>query len=186
MGGDQLGREFGRKSEARLLTWRHRYGRDFMVVFPDALRGLARDKNGGPTALRVLVWCWDRLSWEKFEFLTQDDVGVDLNMSAAAVRKGLSRLLSEGLLERQGRGARQQWRNTPDASWRGGAERYNQVLTERAQAAAAQMGEEDWSDGAQTNTGGGGAGGAARVRGGRKTGGGRGARAGGRGAGHIG
>jgi hypothetical protein len=111
---------------------RQTYGRDFMTVFPDALRGLARDRNAGPTALRVLIWAWNNLDWEKFGLITQEDVAAELCMSSAAVRKGLRRLLAEGILERQGKGARQQWRVTQEASWFGGAERYNKVLVERA------------------------------------------------------
>ena len=103
-----------------------------MVVFPDALRALGRDRNAGPTALRVLIWAWNNLGWERFELITQEDVAAEMCMSAAAVRKGLRRLLAEGVLERQGKGARQQWRITPEASWRGGVERYNQVIVERA------------------------------------------------------
>ena len=107
-----------------------------MVVFPDALRTLARDRSNGATAMRVLFWAWENLGYERHEMLRQEDVALDLNMSAAAVRKGLSRLLAEGILERAGKGQRQQWRLTPKASWRGGAERYQEVVAGRGSAAS--------------------------------------------------
>lgn len=100
------------------------YGKPFMTVFAQALMPLAKDRDAPGGTMPVLVWAWENLSHETWRHLRQAGIAEELGLSPASVSAALGKLLEHRMLERRGAGPRQEWRLTPEASWRGTAGAY--------------------------------------------------------------
>ena len=101
------------------------YGRPFMTVFAESLLPLAKDRQAPGASMAVLVWCWANLSHETWRQVRQAGIADELGVSQASVGAALAALLRHGQLERRGAGPRQEWRLTPEASWRGTVGQYH-------------------------------------------------------------
>lgn len=95
-----------------------------MTLFAGALMPLAKDRDAPGGTMPVLTWCWENLSHEGWRQLRQVGIAEEMGLSQATVAAALAKLLEHGLIERRGAGPRQEWRLTPEASWKGTAGQY--------------------------------------------------------------
>lgn len=109
------------------------YGVRFMTVFPEVLAAIARDRSAPGDALRVLMWCWDKLSHQQWRALRQVEVGGELGISQSSVAASLKFLLEHEMVERRGAGPRQEWRLSPEGSWVGYAGEWHKAKRTRGQ-----------------------------------------------------
>lgn len=83
-----------------------------------ALRALAR-RIRTATALRLFMALPDILDWKEWRMLNQADLGEELGIAQSHISTALRELLAVGVIERQGKGPRQEWRLSLDIGWRG-------------------------------------------------------------------
>jgi hypothetical protein len=107
------------------------YGRQFVVVFPDSMLEIARDRTASSACMPVLAWGLANMGFERWTMLAQERVGDELGFGQATVGKALRDLLERGFLERRGSGPRQEWRLTPKAAWMGTASSYQKARRTR-------------------------------------------------------
>lgn len=98
---------------------RQTFGRQFMVVFPEILQGIARDPAAPSQALGVLTLLWTRLSAERWSLIRQADIAEEMGTSRATVSTAMTYLVSKGLLQKRGATVRQEWLLAPEAGWKG-------------------------------------------------------------------
>lgn len=117
------------------MTWQKprtcTYGRQFMIIFPDVLYAIAIDAGAPQQSLKVLIWCWARLGFERFTQIRQVQAGVELSLSASTISNCLRYLRARNLIERRGLGCRQEWRLSPEAAWKGTAFSYQRACRDR-------------------------------------------------------
>ena len=110
------------------------FERPFMVVFQDAALMIAKDGDAPGPCARVYLWALTALSHETWRALRQVEIAGELDVSVSSVSQSLAHLATRGLLERRGSGPRQEWRLSPDGSWRGTAGAYHKARRDRATA----------------------------------------------------
>lgn len=95
-----------------------RYPWSFCIMSTPAIRALAR-RIRTATALRLFLTLPDILDWKEWRMLNQAELGAELEIAQSHISTALRELLDVGVLERKGKGPRQEWRLTLDTGWRG-------------------------------------------------------------------
>jgi hypothetical protein len=118
------------------------YGRQFVVMFPDAMMDLAVDRKASSAAIPVLLWMTKNIGHERFKMLTQPAVGEALGFAPTTIGKALADLLDRGYVEKRGGGPRQEWRVSLKSSWMGTAAAYQKAKRTRLQLVSSTEGAE--------------------------------------------
>ena len=115
---------------------RQTFGRQFMVVFPEILRGIACDPAAPSQTLGVLTCLWGRLSAEHWKLIRQAEIAQEMSTSRATVSTAMNYLVSKGLLQKRGATARVEWLLAPEAGWKGTPGAFHKARDVQAKGAA--------------------------------------------------
>lgn len=115
---------------------RQTFGRQFMVVFPEILAGIARDPAAPSQTLGVLTLLWGRLSAERWGQVRQADIAEEMSTSRATVSTAMNYLVERGLLQKRGATVRQEWLLAPEAGWKGTPGAYHKAREIQAKGEA--------------------------------------------------
>lgn len=108
----------------------HRYGKQFMITFVEAVAKAAVELTG--TEMRVLFRATRHLSYKDFRLMSREMLAAELNLTGSVVSKSLIRLAELGYVERKGKGPVTQWRLSLDLGWQGSAPAYHKERRARA------------------------------------------------------
>lgn len=115
---------------------RQTFGRQFMVVFPEILQGIARDPAAPSQTLGVLSLLWTRLSAERWGLIRQAELAEEMGVSQPTVSNAMKYLVGKGLLQKRGSTVRQEWLLAPEAGWKGTPGAYHKAREIQAKGEA--------------------------------------------------
>ena len=96
----------------------------FCTMSTPAIRELAR-RIRTATALRLFLTLPDILDWQEWRMLNQATLGEELGIAQSHISTALRELLAIGIIERRGKGPRQEWKLSLDIGFRGNTAQFS-------------------------------------------------------------
>lgn len=108
----------------------------WVAMSQQALSMIARDRDLGLDAQRVLIDLMGRLDFANYLLVNQREISSELGMHPPNVSKAISLLTSKGILIKGPKAGRSlTFRLNPEYGWKGSAKSHQEALAERRRAA---------------------------------------------------
>jgi len=108
----------------------------WVAMSQHALSMIARDRDLGLDAQRVLIDLMGRLDFANYLLINQREISAELGMHPPNVSKAISLLTSKGILIKGPKAGRSlTFRLNPEYGWKGSAKSHKEALAERRRAA---------------------------------------------------